>query len=102
MTMMNLEKRKGHSVPVIKKALVELDGPLFALYDSNRELWEKEDYFSFVGPVQYEFETPKPYLAVPPTQESLFLSLDTFKPTESCFANISPQNLNPLSYKLSQ
>lgn len=32
MTMMNIEHRKGHDVPVIKKALVELDGPLFKIY----------------------------------------------------------------------
>jgi hypothetical protein len=28
-TMMNIERRKGKDVPVIKKALVELDGPIF-------------------------------------------------------------------------
>jgi len=28
-TMMDVETRKGKDVPVIKKALVELDGPLF-------------------------------------------------------------------------
>ena len=31
-TMMNIESRKGKKVPVIKKALVELEGPLFKLY----------------------------------------------------------------------
>ena len=31
-TMMNLETRKGKRVPVIKKALVELKGPLFLAY----------------------------------------------------------------------
>jgi hypothetical protein len=36
-TMMNIEHRKGKDVPVIKKALVELDGPLFKLYASKRE-----------------------------------------------------------------
>jgi hypothetical protein len=30
--MMNIETRKGKKVPVIKKALVELDSPLFKLY----------------------------------------------------------------------
>jgi hypothetical protein len=29
---MNIEHRKGHDVPVIKKALVELEGPLFKLF----------------------------------------------------------------------
>lgn len=31
-TMMDVETRKGKSVPVIKKALVDLDGPLFKFY----------------------------------------------------------------------
>jgi 6-phosphofructokinase len=31
-TMMEVETRKGKDVPVIKKALVELDGPLFNIY----------------------------------------------------------------------
>ena len=35
-TMMNIEHRKGKDVPVIKKALVDLDGPLFHLYTSKR------------------------------------------------------------------
>jgi hypothetical protein len=37
--MMNLEVRHGKNVPVIKKALVELDGPLFKLYESKRKEW---------------------------------------------------------------
>lgn len=36
-TMMNMETRHGKSKPVIKKALVELNGPLFTLYESKRE-----------------------------------------------------------------
>lgn len=31
-TMMNVEKRHGKDKPVIKKALTELDGPLFKLF----------------------------------------------------------------------
>ena len=38
-TMMNIEHRKGQNVPVIKKALVELDGVLFKLYESKRDEW---------------------------------------------------------------
>ena len=64
--MMNIEKRHGKNVPVIKKALVELDGPLFKLYDEKREEWALNDFFSMVGPIQYEFNNPKPYLAIPP------------------------------------
>jgi hypothetical protein len=64
--MMNIEHRKGNDVPVIKKALVDLDGPLFKLYEKNREAWASDDYFCMGGPIQYEIETCKPYLAVPP------------------------------------
>lgn len=34
--MMNVERRKGKDVPVIKKALTELNGNLFKFYDKNR------------------------------------------------------------------
>jgi len=52
-TMMNIEHRKGKNVPVIKKALVELDGPLFKLYDSLRDKWALGDYFNIVASAQY-------------------------------------------------
>ena len=63
-TMMNIEHRKGKNVPVIKKALVELNRPLFKAYDSERLTWMIEDYYNIVGPVQYEFPNPIPYLAI--------------------------------------
>ena len=53
MTMMNIEHRKGQNVPVIKKALVELDGVLFKLYESKRDEWSEGDYFNMIGPIQY-------------------------------------------------
>ena len=71
-TMMNIELRKGKNVPVIKKALVELEGPLFKLYESKREEWALGDYFNLVASSQYEFPEAKPYLAVPPSAEQLF------------------------------
>lgn len=43
--MMNVEKRKGKDVPVIKKALVDLDGPLFKLFANERDKWAHGDYF---------------------------------------------------------
>lgn len=68
-TMMNIETRKGKPVPVIKKALVTLDGPLFKLFDSRREDWALGDFFKMVASSQYEFPEVKPYLAVPPSPE---------------------------------
>ena len=37
--MMNVEKRKGKDVPVIKKALTELNGELFKIYEGQRNKW---------------------------------------------------------------
>jgi hypothetical protein len=68
-TMMDIETRKGKSVPVITKALVDLNGTLFNIFKSERGKWAKDDYFNSTGPIQFEFPTPSPYLAVPPTLE---------------------------------
>ncbi len=51
--MMNMEKRHGEMKPVIKKALVELDGPVFKKLESNREDWAINDRYLFPGAIQY-------------------------------------------------
>ena len=51
--MMNMERRHGKMVPVIKKALVELDGPAFKEFEKNRESWAKTTQFAFPGSIQY-------------------------------------------------
>ncbi len=51
--MMNMEKRHGQFKPVIKKALVELDGPVFKVLEENREKWALEDKYIFPGSIQY-------------------------------------------------
>ncbi len=51
--MMNLERRHGKEKPVIKKALVELDGKPFRTLLENRERWAKEDDYQYPGPIQY-------------------------------------------------
>lgn len=51
--MMNMEKRSGEMKPVIKKALVELDGAPFKEFCSNREEWAKNTCFVYPGPIQY-------------------------------------------------
>lgn len=103
MTMMNIEHRKGHDVPVIKKALVELEGDLFKLFEKKREDWSLGDYFNMVGPIQYEFPTPKPYLAVAPTEKELYIeSKYDERLTENSFTSIHDYNFNNLTYQLSQ
>lgn len=51
--MMNMEKRHGEMKPVIQKALVELDGPVFKALESCREDWAINDRYLFPGAIQY-------------------------------------------------
>ena len=51
--MMNMEKRNGEMKPVIRKALVELDGAPFKYFASKRAEWAKETDFVYPGPIQY-------------------------------------------------
>ena len=51
--MMNMERRHGEMKPVIKKALVELDGPVFKKLEANREDWAMNDRYLFAGAIQY-------------------------------------------------
>ena len=51
--MMNIERRNGEDKPVIRKALVELDGKPFKYFESHREEWSKETCFVYPGAIQY-------------------------------------------------
>ncbi len=51
--MMNMEKRHGEMKPVIQKALVKLDGPVFKQLEQNREDWALNDRYLFPGAIQY-------------------------------------------------
>ncbi|MAG13982.1 MAG: diphosphate--fructose-6-phosphate 1-phosphotransferase [Spirochaetales bacterium] len=51
--MMNMERRQGQEKPVIKKALVELDGKPFQSFISEREVWARESAYVFPGAIQY-------------------------------------------------
>jgi len=51
--MMNMEKRHGQFKPVIQKALVKLDGPVFGALKANRENWAINDCYIFPGAIQY-------------------------------------------------
>lgn len=51
--MMNIEKRNGVMKPVIRKALVDLEGAPFKSFASKRELWAKETSYIYPGPIQY-------------------------------------------------
>ena len=51
--MMNIERRNGEDKPVIRKALVELDGKPFKYFEQNREKWAVETCYTFPGAIQY-------------------------------------------------
>ena len=51
--MMNIERRHGEDKPVIRKALVELDGKPFKTFAANREAWAVETSYIYPGPIQY-------------------------------------------------
>ena len=51
--MMNLEKRSGKFKPVIRKALVELDGAPFKYFDAHRAEWAENTCYLYPGSIQY-------------------------------------------------
>ena len=51
--MMNMERRNGEMKPVIRKALVELDGKPFKAFAAVRDKWAKETCYIYPGPIQY-------------------------------------------------
>ena len=51
--MMNMERRNGKMKPVIKKALVRLDGAPFKEFAAHREEWAENTCFVYPGPIQY-------------------------------------------------
>ena len=52
--MMNMEQRSGRMKPVIKKALVRLDGKPFKILEKYREKWANDmSDFIYPGPIQY-------------------------------------------------
>lgn len=52
-SMMHLEVRKGKSKPVIRKALVDLNGAAFQYFAAHRDKWALEDDYIYPGPIQY-------------------------------------------------
>ena len=51
--MMNMERRNGKDKPVIRKALVELDGKPFTYFCEHRQQWAEETCFTYPGAIQY-------------------------------------------------
>ena len=51
--MMNMERRNGKDKPVIRKALVELDGKPFTYFAAHRDAWAVETAYTYPGAIQY-------------------------------------------------
>ena len=51
--MMNMERRAGEMKPVIRKALVELDGAPFKEFAAHRDEWARQTAYVYPGPIQY-------------------------------------------------
>ena len=51
--MMNIERRHGSDKPVIRKALVELDGKPFKYFEAHRDEWAVETAYLYPGAIQY-------------------------------------------------
>ena len=51
--MMNIERRHGADKPVIRKALVELEGKPFKFFEANRAKWAEETDYVYPGAIQY-------------------------------------------------
>ena len=51
--MMNMERRNGEDKPVIRKALVELDGAPFKYFAEHRGEWAVNTDYTYPGAIQY-------------------------------------------------
>lgn len=51
--MMNIERRHGEDKPVIRKALVTLDGKPFTYFAERRDKWAIETCYTYPGAIQY-------------------------------------------------
>ena len=55
--MMNMEKRAGEMKPVIRKALVELDGAPFKEFAAHRDEWARNTAYVYPGPIPQRYAT---------------------------------------------
>lgn len=52
-SMMHEEVRKGELKLVLKKALVDLQGPVFQSFKEQRDQWVVDDAYAYPGPMQF-------------------------------------------------
>lgn len=104
MTMMNVERRKGKDVPVIKKALVELEGEMYKYYQIVKDTWAINDAYLSPGPIQYEGPCAPscPFLVNPPDSNPEKVNLKKFivesdSKGNKPYAQKSSENMSSLS-----
>ena len=51
--MMNMERRNGQDKPVIRKALVDLEGKPFKYFEAHRAEWAAHTCYTYPGAIQY-------------------------------------------------
>jgi len=104
MTMMNMERRKGKDVCVIRKALLDMDDERFKYYAKVRETWALNDCYRNPGPIQYKgaLSVSCSYLVKPPDHTKV--NLEEFCKNKNEFpcnflpwAPKSKTNISPLS-----
>ncbi|XP_041997814.1 pyrophosphate--fructose 6-phosphate 1-phosphotransferase subunit beta-like isoform X2 [Salvia splendens] len=69
-SLMDVERRHGKFKPVIKKAMVELEGAPFKKFASMREEWALNNHYCNPGPLQFQGPTSNV------TNHTLMLELD--------------------------
>ena len=80
--MMGVERRAGKDKPVITKALVELDGPMFKAYEALRNKWALLDCYHSPGPIQFKSVLRKDgfvgtnFMVSPPDVDSMIYEAD--------------------------
>lgn len=77
--MMNVERRKGKDKPVIKKALVELEGAPFKGFCALRDGWMYEDCYRNPGPIQYGTGMDQPTFTLRFEQQGVEATLPAMK-----------------------
>jgi 6-phosphofructokinase 1 len=96
--MMDIERRKGRNVPVIRKSLVELTSPVFRAYARMRKHWAVNDCFRSPGPIQFEGvgESALNFIISPPSEADLRSSTDD-PSSEFPYAPHFIENFSPLA-----
>jgi pyrophosphate--fructose-6-phosphate 1-phosphotransferase len=52
-SMLTMEERGGEMKPVIEKAFVDLEGPIYAHFKKESRSWKNEDRYLSPGPIQF-------------------------------------------------